>query len=98
MKCNNCGSPNIKHIPAGVSKKTGKPYQAFSVCEDCKAGQNAPRDGVKQKTISPVNSEVISALREVFGILTHIEKQNEEILFELQSSKENLNPDNITFG
>ena len=35
--CPYCRSP-IKKIPAGVSKKTGKPYQEFYACEnfDCK--------------------------------------------------------------
>ncbi len=29
--CQQCGSVK-KQIPAGVSKKTGKPYKAFSAC------------------------------------------------------------------
>lgn len=36
MTCPQCGSP-IKTVPAGVSKKTGKAYQAFQACSnrDC---------------------------------------------------------------
>jgi ribosomal protein L34E len=30
-KCSNCGFP-LKHIPEGVSKRTGKPYGEFWVC------------------------------------------------------------------
>ena len=33
MKCEVCGS-DIKNIPAGVSKKSGKPYNAFQVCSN----------------------------------------------------------------
>lgn len=35
MNCPNCGNPEMKHIPAGTSKKTGKPYGAFYKCEEC---------------------------------------------------------------
>ena len=31
--CPKCDSP-IKRVPAGVSRKTGKPYDAFMACED----------------------------------------------------------------
>ena len=37
--CSKCGSP-IKIIPAGISKKTGKPYNSFSKCESCGNTQN----------------------------------------------------------
>ena len=34
--CTQCGG-KLKNIPAGVSKKTGKPYNAFIACENgCK--------------------------------------------------------------
>lgn len=34
--CNQCGG-ELRHIKAGVSKKTGKPYNAFNACENgCK--------------------------------------------------------------
>ena len=32
--CSVCGAP-VKVIPAGISKKTGKPYNAFYKCESC---------------------------------------------------------------
>ena len=32
--CNDCGKQK-KLIPAGTSKRTGKPYKAFYVCEVC---------------------------------------------------------------
>lgn len=41
--CHVCGNEK-KVIPAGTSRKTGKDYQAFSVCENCNPAkkQNAP--------------------------------------------------------
>lgn len=39
--CTNCGQP-MRMIPAGVSKKTGKPYSAFFKCKICGYGENAP--------------------------------------------------------
>jgi hypothetical protein len=33
MLCPACGS-EIKEVPAGISKKTGKPYDAFQVCSN----------------------------------------------------------------
>jgi len=32
-KCPHCGG-EIRHIPAGISKRTGKPYKEFWVCEN----------------------------------------------------------------
>lgn len=37
MDCPACGSV-IKEVPAGVSKKTGKPYKAFQVCSNNACG------------------------------------------------------------
>ncbi len=34
-RCISCGSPNNKLILAGVSRKTGKHYDAFYSCSDC---------------------------------------------------------------
>ena len=37
--CQKCGSQNIKLIPAGVSRKTKKPYDAFWKCQECQFGE-----------------------------------------------------------
>ena len=37
MNCPSCGS-DIKEVPAGVSSKTGKPYNAFQVCSNRACG------------------------------------------------------------
>jgi hypothetical protein len=34
MNCTNCTAP-VKIIPAGVSKKTNKPYNSFWKCDAC---------------------------------------------------------------
>lgn len=37
--CPRCGA-NMKRVPAGTSKKTGKPYNAFWSCGECKQTAN----------------------------------------------------------
>ena len=44
MDCPICGN-EIKTIPAGVSKKTGKPYSAFSVCSNSKCNFKPQEEG-----------------------------------------------------
>jgi len=39
MLCSKCQT-ELTYIKAGVSKKTGKPYNAFYSCPNCKATQN----------------------------------------------------------
>jgi len=39
MNCTICGA-EMRLIKAGVSKKTGKPYNAFYSCPNCKKTQN----------------------------------------------------------
>lgn len=36
MLCKNCGREEYKLVPAGISKKTGKAYDAFYSCWGCK--------------------------------------------------------------
>jgi len=43
MNCSKCGQP-VRVVPAGVSKKTGKPYGSFYKCEAC---QNSVQIGVQ---------------------------------------------------
>jgi len=43
QKCPQCGA-EMKFIPAGVSKKTGKEYKAFFSCPNCGYTLNAPDD------------------------------------------------------
>ena len=43
INCAKCGG-EMRLIPAGVSKKTGKPYQAFYSCLDRNCGGTAKAD------------------------------------------------------
>jgi|SRR3990172_7727157 len=48
MICPKCKS-EMKLIPAGISKKTGKPYQAFYACPDKNCGATINPDKPIQK-------------------------------------------------
>lgn len=47
QQCPNCGA-EMKLIPQGISKRTGKPYNAFFSCPECKETMNIPTDIVKK--------------------------------------------------
>ena len=87
--CSKCGG-NIKHIEAGISKKTGKHYNAFDVCESCGTFQRDNIPVVKETKIVAENDQgekIIEALRIVNENITNvadgvskiIKKLNEEI-------------------
>lgn len=48
--CQICGAV-MKVVPAGVSKKTGKPYNSFTACPE---GHQQPRGVVTQPTASQI--------------------------------------------
>jgi hypothetical protein len=67
--CPVCGSP-FKYVPAGVSKKTGKPYQAFYACS--KYGCHGKPPKFSSPTINPqqytpqnANSEATAQMERV---------------------------------
>jgi len=81
--CINCSSNNLKDIPAGVSKKTGKPYEAFTVCGDCNKGQNKyfkPKWGGKPR------EEAKSGSNDRFLAITEQLDRIEGLVIELQAS------------
>jgi len=47
--CPLCGK-NLKLVPAGVSKTTGRPYKAFYSCMDMNCDYTAPANGKATKT------------------------------------------------
>jgi len=49
----------VKVVPAGVSKRTGKPYPAFEVCPEC--DEKPPRGSRKPKPMytAPAPSEYV---------------------------------------
>ena len=67
MQCPVCNS-EIKNIPAGVSKKTGKSYNAFSVCSNPQCGFKPTDETGKtsqvRETIRPKPDEFVEGKKE----------------------------------
>ena len=64
-KCSICGGV-MKTIPAGISKKTGNPYNEFTACEK----------GCRKPSATDEKFEkLLEALRGIYGVLDEI-KQN----------------------
>jgi hypothetical protein len=67
--CTFCGTP-VDIVPAGVSKRTGKPYGSFAACKACgkteQIGTQPPRAPRTQQGggTSPVAEEMIKLLRD----------------------------------
>lgn len=63
--CKVCGSPK-KDIPAGISKKTGKPYSAFQACPNrCvepRYDNNEPRGWSKPVEVNPDFVDVLTTI------------------------------------
>ena len=56
MNCEMCGSP-IKEVPAGISRKTGKPYNAFKVCSNNECGfKPFEADGTKNVVVNSIST------------------------------------------
>lgn len=80
MLCPNCND-EMRIVPAGVSKKTGKAYRAFEVCEKlaCKQLKEASRYNVppsSQNTLIPQN---LASQREVEELRIQIGELNQTI-------------------
>jgi hypothetical protein len=43
----------VRVVPAGVSKRTGQPYQAFMVCDQQGCEQRPPKPGVPARAVAP---------------------------------------------
>ena len=52
MECPNC-SAVMKLVMAGVSKKSGKPYNAFYSCPECKETVNPEATPTPKSTVRP---------------------------------------------
>ncbi len=89
-KCTHCGSEDTKTIPSGISKKTGKKYNAFGKCESC--GKTFNIQAEKKES-----EDVMGALRELYKIVLANTKDTQEIRDLLEMRKDNLDPDKITF-
>lgn len=73
--CQQCGSVK-KVIPAGVSKKTGRPYKAFSAC---------PKNCGKVQTTSPSGNSVPMAKSNDSEQLNRIEAVLHDLLIMVES-------------
>ena len=62
--CDNCGGAT-RTIKAGISKRTGKPYDAFEVCDKCKP----PKSQEKSQGNSKLLLEEIQGLHKRFDAL-----------------------------
>lgn len=63
--CPKCGSL-IKTVPAGVSKKTGKPYNAFQCCSSRECDWKPMKAGASPVGGSP---EVLNLLNEIKAVV-----------------------------
>ena len=57
MNCPKCNG-ETKLIPAGISKKSGKPYSAFVSCNDRQCGGTAPVNGSDVKKVVVQNDSI----------------------------------------
>ena len=71
--CPRCGSP-IKLVPAGISKKTGKPYNQFYACSNIKCDYvyRPSRERAKPNQEYDQGEAIIQGLREIYKVLKEI--------------------------
>ena len=67
-QCPKCGS-DIKRVPAGVSKRTGKPYNAFLSCTNRECDYTARSN---QPTTKSSSGQII--MEELAGINARLDK------------------------
>lgn len=65
-QCSQCGN-DMRLIPAGISKKNGKPYNAFYACTECNHTERISVDDAPKATPNNANvllEERVKALEE----------------------------------
>jgi len=67
-QCNKCGG-NIKTIPAGVSKKTGRPYNEFSVCEVCSTPHKENGGNKSSEALQIINDNILALHKKIDKLL-----------------------------
>ncbi len=70
--CPDCGSA-IRYIKAGVSKKTGKPYNAFHACSNM-CGYTVRESGF-QKAVPAVSNKEAMILDELQDFRKHLDER-----------------------
>ena len=102
--CQGCGA-QMKMIPAGVSKTTGRPYQAFEACS-AKCGFKPARAQARQTYGQPapqpqigVANDMLHELQEIKAILLLINskmpKKSAPVQVDGPSNAQDEIPDNI---
>ena len=72
-ECPDCGNA-MKTIPAGISKKSGKKYEAFDICEKCK-----PRKIDKEQLLLEEIKGIKDLMNERFnGLAVYLKEQLEK--------------------
>lgn len=99
-KCPQCGS-DIKTVPAGVSKKTNRPYNAFQACSNRECSwkplqrpSNLPNSSKPYKT---PHQELLFALREIYALLQHIEKTLVDFKTDFEMKRDRTDPSQMGF-
>jgi hypothetical protein len=88
QKCQICGK-EMKTVPAGTSKRTGKAYSAFLSCPDrCKQPMGINTFTKGGVTLEEVNSNVLRII-EYLGVDPTVKKTNEAL--------ETINTEDIPF-
>lgn len=98
--CNVCGS-ELKIIPAGVSKKTGKSYSAFTACPNkCKTSWNNPSPKPQNEPIASLNEESVQIIMDEFrGLNKRLDEMAHFLVEKLGSNKKDeVNVKEIPFG
>ena len=84
MKCQECGQ---KMIPAGISKKTGKPYNTFCSNDECPSRKPQPEPTIQTEEYSPFEEETLKveklSKREEYNIKQFIVSYVKDAMVEL---------------
>ena len=80
--CPQCGS-ELKRVPAGVSKRTGKPYNAFMACSNRECDYTARVTDKPENTGNQIAMEELANLtkgqKEIWKLLITIQNRVEDI-------------------
>ena len=66
--CSKCNS-QIKTVPAGTSKRTGQPYNAFQACSNRDCDEKPPQTAQTPQTSPKANTEAMRLLREIHQVI-----------------------------
>ena len=81
MDCPNCGQ-DMKLVPAGTSKKTGKSYNAFYSCPSCKETVNPESvfEGTKMEAKHYAKTISLPATAKINGVIDQGKKENNRLI------------------